>query len=154
MKSPVLHPASLAAVALLVVNDHVLKQAWPGVVTGKLSDVAGMIFFPLLVVTLARGRGLVAACVATAIVFALVKTTAPANHLYRVTWGAMHWPLAALRAWYMHRPLPGLGLVSCVRDPSDVVATPFVLVAWWIGQTGSRRFRMIRSVMSMNTDMP
>ena len=28
-------------------NDHVLKHACPGVVTGKLSDFAGLFFFPL-----------------------------------------------------------------------------------------------------------
>lgn len=42
------HPVSLAAIALLIVNDFVLKAAWPGVVTGKLSDFAGLVFFPLL----------------------------------------------------------------------------------------------------------
>lgn len=29
-------------VGLLLLNDHVLKSAWPGWVTGKLSDAAGV----------------------------------------------------------------------------------------------------------------
>ena len=33
-------PGTLVSLAVLAVNDHVLKQVWPGVVTGKLSDIA------------------------------------------------------------------------------------------------------------------
>ncbi|MCA0297187.1 MAG: hypothetical protein LCH96_18120 [Actinobacteria bacterium] len=36
-------PWFFVAVALLFLNDHVFKQAWPGLVTGKLSDVAGVV---------------------------------------------------------------------------------------------------------------
>ena len=38
-----LHPLWVAALVLLVVNDHLLKGAGlvPGVVTGKLSDTQG-----------------------------------------------------------------------------------------------------------------
>ena len=42
------HPLSVAALVLLALNDHVLKQAWPGFVTGKLSDVAGLVVAPLV----------------------------------------------------------------------------------------------------------
>ncbi|MEZ5411801.1 MAG: hypothetical protein R2761_27455 [Acidimicrobiales bacterium] len=37
-----IHPAVVGAVALLALNDHVLKPRWPGLITGKLSDVAGL----------------------------------------------------------------------------------------------------------------
>ena len=43
----VLHPVALIALAVLVLNDQVLKAAWPGFVTGKLSDIAGLIVAPL-----------------------------------------------------------------------------------------------------------
>lgn len=36
-------PWFFAAVAVLALNDHVFKQAFPGWVTGKLSDVAGLV---------------------------------------------------------------------------------------------------------------
>ncbi|MEU7914011.1 hypothetical protein, partial [Microbispora bryophytorum] len=42
------HPATLTAIAVLLVNDHLLKRLWPGMVTGKLSDVAGMLVAPPL----------------------------------------------------------------------------------------------------------
>lgn len=45
-----LHPLPLAALVLLAVNDHLLKGAGllPKWVTGKLSDIGGLFFFPLL----------------------------------------------------------------------------------------------------------
>jgi hypothetical protein len=42
------HPVTIGAVALLVLNDHVLKGWTPGPLTGKLSDIAGLFFFPIL----------------------------------------------------------------------------------------------------------
>ncbi|MBX3225036.1 MAG: hypothetical protein KF795_31250 [Labilithrix sp.] len=141
-------PLAIVAVLVLFVNDHVLKQAWPGLVTGKLSDIAGMIFFPLLLHTLAWtfvprarrdarlfDRMLVAICVATAIAFALTKTLPIANDAYRVTWGAMLWPLRALRAIFRGAALPGFARVVLVRDPTDLVAVPFVALAWLTGRS-------------------
>jgi hypothetical protein len=48
------HPVSIGALTLLALNDHCLKGSGllPPWVTGKLSDGAGMIFFPLLLVGL------------------------------------------------------------------------------------------------------
>jgi len=43
-------PIALAALALLILNDHVLKSAFPGPLTGKLSDVAGLMLFPIVLV--------------------------------------------------------------------------------------------------------
>jgi hypothetical protein len=40
------HPLTVGATAVLLLNDHVLKPAWPGLVTGKLSDVAGLAAAP------------------------------------------------------------------------------------------------------------
>ncbi|MFT3776498.1 MAG: hypothetical protein QM820_64985 [Minicystis sp.] len=96
-------PLPLAAVAVLAVNDHVLKGAGilPGWLTGKLSDVAGLFFFPILLVALARGahrllrgrdvadrRSLAAAAViATGAVFTLLKLHAPFNAWVTSVWG-------------------------------------------------------------------
>ena len=84
-------PCVLVAVALLVVNDHVLKSAAPGVVTGKLSDFAGLAFFPLLLAAAAemlgvrRGmRTIVIATIATGVVFASIKLSVSAGDVYRV----------------------------------------------------------------------
>ncbi|MBQ1052385.1 hypothetical protein KBX50_28530 [Micromonospora sp. C51] len=42
------HPVTVAATALLILNDHVLKAAYPGWLTGKLSDAAGLVMAPPL----------------------------------------------------------------------------------------------------------
>jgi len=47
------HPASWAAILLLLLNDHVLKQFTPSWITGKLSDFAGLFFFPYLITAVA-----------------------------------------------------------------------------------------------------
>ena len=80
------HPVALAAIAVLVLNDHLGKAAFPGVITGKLSDLAGLAFFPLFlqagveIALAAAGRPWVrsdrvlwGAMALTAVVFALVK---------------------------------------------------------------------------------
>ncbi|MEK7356594.1 MAG: hypothetical protein AAB250_09105, partial [Bdellovibrionota bacterium] len=40
-------PIPLSAVALTALNDHVLKVYFPSMLTGKISDFAGMFFSPL-----------------------------------------------------------------------------------------------------------
>ncbi|HNB54461.1 MAG TPA: hypothetical protein PK530_21120, partial [Anaerolineales bacterium] len=42
------HPLSLFAIVILLVNDHILKVVMPSSLTGKLSDFAGLFFFPFL----------------------------------------------------------------------------------------------------------
>ena len=38
----------------MIVNDRVLKVRYPSEVTGKLSDFAGLVFFPLFLVAAAE----------------------------------------------------------------------------------------------------
>ena len=45
--SSLMHPVTLAALALLLVNDLLFKVLWPGAwIPGKLSDLAWMMFAP------------------------------------------------------------------------------------------------------------
>lgn len=48
-KSGPSHPLALAMTALLLLNDHVFKAAWPGLLTGKLSDIAFLVVCPVVV---------------------------------------------------------------------------------------------------------
>ena len=41
-------PITLVALGLWLVNDHVLKGVCPGPFTGKASDVAGLVAFPIV----------------------------------------------------------------------------------------------------------
>lgn len=56
-------PPTLAAILLLVANDHLLKGSGvvPSIVTGKLSDVAFLFFAPILLAYLIQARTRVAA---------------------------------------------------------------------------------------------
>jgi hypothetical protein len=143
-----LHPVPLVALVVLVVNDHVLKHAWPGVITGKLSDFAGLVFFPLLLVALTEvalrvarrftapsRRGLVVACVVTGVVFALTKTTDAGADFYRASIAALQWPYYAARALVAGRDLPAIGTVRHVADPTDLVALPSLVVAYFVGRS-------------------
>ena len=123
------HPISLCAIALPVINDHVLKQLAPGVITGKLSDFAGLAFFPLLLAAVAeharirRGtQTVLVVAIATAAAFAAIKVCAPAAEAYRVGVAALQWPFRATRAVLTSESLPSLGRVAHVADPSDLVA--------------------------------
>lgn len=46
------HPTSLLCIFLLLVNDRFLKVYAPSPLTGKLSDFAGLFFFPFLLIAL------------------------------------------------------------------------------------------------------
>ena len=121
-----LHPAAIAAVLTLILNDHVMKEAFPGFVTGKLSDVAGLVFFPILLAELTGGllrreaaRLLPAAAALTTVAFALVKLTSAGATAYAWALGATQWSVGLL--------LPGhaaIQPVSITMDATDLVGTP------------------------------
>jgi hypothetical protein len=148
-----LDPVAAFALVVLVLNDHVLKEHAAGTpwafVTGKLSDVAGVLFLPVLVVacvelvaSLARRyRGpspALAATVAVAVVvaFSLMKTWGPAADAYRVVLGALQWPYFAVVAAASGAPLPGVMPVRHVVDATDLVALP--AAAWVVVQARAR----------------
>ncbi|WP_181019641.1 hypothetical protein [Nonomuraea typhae] len=108
------HPATLAATLVLLVNDHVLKQAWPGFVTGKLSDVAGLLVAPALLSLLLLRRADLTATLLTGTLFTLAKTTQTGAE-------------AASQAWTLIA-----GPSRILADPTDLLALPALALAWWI----------------------
>jgi len=85
------HPVTLMAISLLLLNDHVLKRLVPSALTGKLSDFAGLLFFPMLALELS-GRVLGPRCskrragvafAATGGGFAVLKLIGPVNAAVR-----------------------------------------------------------------------
>lgn len=141
-----LHPASLVALAVMVGNDHWGKHAYPGFVTGKLSDVAGLVFFPLLLVALVetarRGvanpivpsvRLLALAVGVTGVVFACVKTLEPAANAFGWGLGLLQWPARTLAASVGHGVVRGVVAARVLADPTDLLALPALLVPWAVG---------------------
>jgi hypothetical protein len=143
------HPVPIAAIALLVLNDHWAKYAFPGFVTGKLSDVAGMVFFPLLLQALVelvdrrepfrpRRSVLVGSAIATGLVFGATNLSATAAEAYRVGLGVLQWPFRAVLALLSGGAVPDVARVHLTQDPTDVLTVPFVLVAVAVGWRRTR----------------
>ncbi len=143
-----LHPAALIAVAVLIVNDHAFKGTLPPVITGKLSDVAGLVFFPLALQggwetvrsVAARpwgpSRGALAVAIgATGVVFAAIQLSETAMLGYEYALGALQWPLWAALAAASGEPLPGWFPVAGWSDPTDLLTLPALAVAWMVGST-------------------
>ncbi|MBX3270787.1 MAG: hypothetical protein KF729_11020 [Sandaracinaceae bacterium] len=121
------HPLFWGALALLVVNDHLLKGSGllPGWLTGKLSDFAGLIVAPIALGAL-LGRLLGARTRhARAFAFALVGGWFAGANLFAPVAAAT----SALGAWL------GLSWRFWV-DPTDLVALAAMPVAWRLGQPG------------------
>ncbi len=123
------HPATVAALGLLLVNDHLLRLLWPSWLTGKLGDVAWLFVAPLalaVVVSALAGRlplsrgaraslVLGAAWGSVGAVFVLAKTV-PAAHAWVV--------VAASRIFGFP--------VGWRLDPTDLLALPaLILSGWW-----------------------
>lgn len=111
-----LHPLFWVGLVALLLNDHVLKHAGvlPPLVTGKLSDFAGLWVAPAVLAALCgvRSRSAWAAChAAVGVGFASINV----------------WPDAALT---VAQTATALGVPSRIWcDPTDLVALP----ALWVG---------------------
>jgi hypothetical protein len=125
------HPATITALGLLLVNDHLLRRLWPSWLTGKLGDVAWLFVAPLalaVIISALAGRlplsrsarerlVLVAAWGSVGAVFVLAKTV-PATHTWVVA--------AAGRVFGFP--------VGWRLDPTDLLALPALLLSgwWWL----------------------
>lgn len=116
--TPILHPVPMSAAALLALNDHVLKHAGvlPGWFTGKFSDVLGLFFFPMLLVSLlhitgsvrSEPRAQLIAVWSTGLLFTLLNV-----------WS---WPAQVLSPWFFVTP-----------DLTDLLTLPMLGVSlWWM----------------------
>lgn len=118
--SPLTHPLWWIALAILVVNDFVLKRSsLAGAVTGKLSDFAGLIVAPVLVASIVRPKtraGRLACFASVAFPFVAIKVSAKAASL--LVWAASLCGLT-WRIW---------------SDWTDVAALGVLPLAWRISQ--------------------
>lgn len=135
------HPVPLAALALLLVNDHVLKASHPGWLSGKLSDVAGLVLLPFVLLAAcdlvrlmrpglpAAGPRAALLCVIYVMVaFTAIKVVPLGSELYQVGLGGVQWPFRAVAALGAAEPLRGLAPVQLTRDLSDLLTLPAALV--------------------------
>ena len=113
------HPLFLGALTVLALNDHVLKAlAWAPELSGKLSDVAGLLVAPLLLAWLLgveRREVFVACHVLVGAGFAALQSTVIANAIN---------DLPAQHVW---------------ADPTDLWALPALLVSYAVFRKADRR---------------
>ncbi|HEX5542704.1 MAG TPA: hypothetical protein VFX60_14280, partial [Micromonospora sp.] len=123
------HPVTVIAVALLAVNDHLLKAAYPGLLTGKLSDAAGLIAAPpLLALAIIpilphRPASLLAgaAVLFTGVGFTAVKLSQTAAVAVSAAWSTLVGPSVIL------------------ADPTDLATLPALALAWWVWTRARQR---------------
>lgn len=111
-------PVFVLSLVVLILNDHVLKQAWPGLMTGKLSDFAGLVVAPLLLAVplavIGVRRRVPVAIGLTGVGFVIAKTSLAGAAATSAVWSLT-------------------GIPTLIRaDVTDLVALPALGVAWWV----------------------
>jgi len=128
-----LHPAVLAAIGLLAINDHLLRRNWPSALTGKIGDFAWLFFFPALLAAAvtflaparlrSRPARVLLACMAiTGLVFVSANTMEPVRLWVEETIGA----LVGVR-------------ITITQDPTDVIAVLAFLPLWILASRSADR---------------
>ncbi len=135
------HPVLLLALATLILNDHWGKAAFPGFATGKLSDVAGLIVAPVVLLAAGeigawalnrplpdRRRWMLGTSIAVGLVFAAVQLLPIATDLYAEAAGqTARWAGALVPGF-----TAGPGPADVVADPSDLLALPALVAPLWL----------------------
>src|SRR5687768_14295575 len=145
-----LHPIAVICLLVLVFNDHVLKRVYPGALSGKLSDFAGVVLLPLFLhaaceVTVGRARRAppsaafsnraLGMCLVLGLgAFALPEVWPPAEAVYRYAFGLVHYPFQAMAALLSERPLPPVRPARATADVTDLLALPMGFVAYAVGR--------------------
>jgi hypothetical protein len=112
LKFPYLrHPVILAALILTALNDHLLKSYFHNFITGKISDVTGLFYFPVFLYALYD-------------LYRAPKSNHEFINIKRLTWCVILsdflfviFKFTSMRLWLMS-VLP----VKIVNDPSDILA--------------------------------
>ena len=139
------------ALGLWALNDHVLKGAWGGWFTGKLSDVVSLMVFPLVAAAVYEWsaavlgreprwtpRVIVGFTVAAAAVMAGINTLESWAWAYELGLGAAQWPYYALKALVLGYPVPGPGRVVLTMDPTDLITLPSIAFPLWMARRVAR----------------
>lgn len=141
-----LHPVALAALITWAFNDHVLKGWARGPLTGKLSDVASLVFFPVLATSIIevcvsrastqmRRHMIALNALCTAAVMATINTLDKAAAAYQWGLGTAQWPLHAASAFMRGLTVPAIQPVSLTMDPTDLWTLPATFIALWIARS-------------------
>lgn len=140
-----MHPLALVAITVLALNDQVWKHTYSNWWTGKVSDFAGMVFFPLLLSSVLEWSWwcfkkrpapecATLICVGlTGFVFAAINLSAAAGEIYQAVWGSL----------YALLPGPDRAMTH-TQDVTDLLALPALCAPGWI----ATRLRTVRPQQS------
>lgn len=146
---PLLHPVCLFSMAVWWFNDHVGKVYAPSALTGKVSDVACLVVFPLWAWCLLDGlasssfprkyranhalreRCLYVVTAAIALWFALINVSEVVGAIHRDLWtsvyGVMHFRLWQIGGYW--NPV-----AHHTVDAGDLWTLPAALLGVWVGR--------------------
>jgi len=129
-----LHPMWWGSLTLLVLNDHVFKGAGllPTWLTGKLSDVAGLIVAPVLLCVLVGARRPLSRLICF---FAVASVFAGQNLSEQVATVLVDVVSVVGIRW------------TIVTDPSDLLALVSLPLAWWLVNEGGVRLGPARPMV-------
>ncbi len=136
----------MVATAILLLNDHVLKDRWGNELTGKLSDLAGVFLLPLVLIAAyeialfiakkpwpATSQRLLMCIAVTGAGFSLVKLSPTVADWYGLVLGELRWPFEALLSIIVRSPLANRRSVQVTADWTDLAALPMLWVSWRLG---------------------
>src|SRR5687767_6208628 len=117
------HPLSLVSIVLLLFNDHVFKIISPSWITGKLSDFAGLFFFPFII--------------AVFLSLLLSKANFTSQQLGQVAFGFVAIWFVLIKTSDLINSLTSdiasfftIGIAQILLDPTDLIALTAMFPAW------------------------
>jgi len=148
-----LHPITLLALALWAINDHLLKGWGPALLTGKLSDVAGLVVSPTVLFgilewcapgLLRRHRrvALAGCCAAVGALLVGLELSRSVEFAYQHALGSAQFVARSLLAWLSGGPAPAYLLVRTTPDVTDLLTLPALAVPAWLALRRTRSLRL------------
>jgi hypothetical protein len=137
------HPLTIAAVILLLVNDHWLRWHHPSWLTGKLGDFTWLMFAPFIAAAVLawlipgriRNHEQVVGLVSFGLIglwFGLAKTVPLVHELTTSAWESI------------------IGWEGSLRmDASDLLTLPALLIGWWLWQRAKGQALSLRPLATV-----
>ena len=117
-RPPLLHPISIGAMIVLGLNDHVWKEMYGNWWTGKLSDVAGLLFFPLLLEYVMPSRRY--SVLLTGLIFVLINLSKYCNQLWILCFQSVY------------DQISGKQVAVSTMDWTDTLVVPVLLIPLYL----------------------
>lgn len=152
-----LHPLWVGCLLVLVANDHWFKHAYPGWLSGKVSDFAGMLVAPWVLCALFRTRTRAAVAVAhgaIGVVFAAINLSSGAASVFSTITGWVGFPWRITVDWTDLIGLSMLGVSWAWLVPVASAAETGSPSSAWSQRVVSRLALIVGALACMATSPP